>query len=118
MAKNNLQSLAFPTLNESQITELARYADATPKKFRAGEALFRCGDRDFEFFTDWEVFEIATEELRKILNQVPQLRNLILRLYRAPSTAAGVRCLYGLAWQQYADRGRRKYRRDVGSIRP
>jgi thioredoxin reductase (NADPH) len=50
MSENNLQSVAFPTLNESQIAELARYADATPKKLRAGEALFRCGDRNFKFF--------------------------------------------------------------------
>ena len=50
MAVQDLNTIAFPTLSEEQIARLGRYAGAVPKKFRAGEALFRTGDRDFKFF--------------------------------------------------------------------
>jgi thioredoxin reductase (NADPH) len=50
MAENTLDAVAFPKLSEAQIAELGRWAGATTKKFRAGQALFRVGDRDFRFF--------------------------------------------------------------------
>ena len=50
MAVHDLNAIAFPTLREEQIAQLARYADAPPKRFPAGEALFRCGDRDSKLF--------------------------------------------------------------------
>ena len=50
MAEQDLNAMAFPKLSEEQIAQLGRYAGAPPKKFRAGEALFRAGDRDAKFF--------------------------------------------------------------------
>ena len=50
MAENNLQSVAFPTLDEAQIGELARCTAASPKRFEDGQRLFTVGDRDFKFF--------------------------------------------------------------------
>ena len=50
MAEHGLEAVAFPKLSEAQIEQLGRYAGAPPKKFRVGEALFRCGDRDSNFF--------------------------------------------------------------------
>jgi thioredoxin reductase (NADPH) len=50
MAEHNLWSIAFPTLNEAQIAELARCTTATPKLYRDGQTLFAVGDRDFKFF--------------------------------------------------------------------
>jgi len=50
MAENNLQSIAFPTLDEAQIAELARCANARPKLYRDGQTLFACGERDFRFY--------------------------------------------------------------------
>src|ERR1700720_3612515 len=50
MAAQDLNAMAFPKLTEAQIAQLGRYAGAPPKKFRAGETLFRCGDRDSKFF--------------------------------------------------------------------
>jgi len=50
MAVQDLNAIAFPTLSEAQIARLGRYAGETPKTFRAGDALFRCGDRDSNFF--------------------------------------------------------------------
>src|SRR5438876_9556135 len=122
--------MAFPKLTEEQITQLARYAGASTKTFRAGEALFRAGDRDAKFFviksgeleiidvtgdqpetirvqgpgeftgdvghltgspkvvnaiarSDCEVYEMSEAELRKILNQDPQLGDVILQAFIA-----------------------------------
>ena len=50
MAENNLHSIAFPTLDEAKISELARCTAAAPKLYRDGETLFAVGDRDFKFF--------------------------------------------------------------------
>ena len=50
MAEHNLQSIAFPTLDEAQVSELARCTTAMPKLYRDGQTLFAVGDRDFKFF--------------------------------------------------------------------
>jgi len=130
MAAQDLNAMAFPKLTEEQITQLARYAGASMKTFRAGEALFRAGDRDPKFFviksgeleiidvtgdqpktirvqgpgdftgdighltgspkvvsaiarSDCEVYEMSEAELRKVLNQDPQLSDVILQAFIA-----------------------------------
>jgi thioredoxin reductase (NADPH) len=50
MPEHNLQSIAFPTLDEAQISKLAQCTTATPKVYRDGQTLFAVGDRDFKFF--------------------------------------------------------------------
>ena len=49
MAQHDLQSIAFPTLDEAQIEALSRCSSATPKIYRDGEILFAIGDRNFKF---------------------------------------------------------------------
>src|SRR2546423_7788553 len=130
MAAQDLNAMAFPKLTEEQMTQLARYAGASTKTFHAGEALFRAGDRDPEFFvikggeleiidvtgdqpktirvqgpgdftgdvghltgspkvvsaiarSDCEVYEMSEAELRKVLNQDPELSDLILQAFIA-----------------------------------
>src|SRR5207253_7080162 len=130
MAAQDLNAMAFPMLTEEQITQLARYAGASTKTFRAGEALFRAGDRDPKFFviksgeleiidvtgdqpktirvqgpgdftgdighltgspkvvsaiarSDCEVYEMSEADLRKVLNQDPQISDLILQAFIA-----------------------------------
>lgn len=130
MAVQQLDAIAFPKLDEEQMAKLGRYAGVAPKKLRAGEALFRVGDRDSSFFviksgqvelvddtgdqqkivrvlgtgeftgdvghlsgtpkvvsgiarTDCEVYEISEKALREILNQDPQLGDLILQAFIA-----------------------------------
>src|SRR6195256_2209739 len=130
MAAQDLDAMAFPTLSEEQIAQLGRSAGAPPQKFRAGEALFRAGDRESKFFvvksgkidivdvtgdqpktirvlgpggftgdvghltgspklvsaiaqSDCEVYEISETTLRQILNQDPQLSDLILQAFIA-----------------------------------
>jgi hypothetical protein len=50
MAVQHLETIAFPKLSDEQIAKIGRYAGGSPKTIRAGEALFRCGDRDSSFF--------------------------------------------------------------------
>lgn len=50
MNQHSLLYIAFPTLDEAQIGELARCSDATSRVYRNGETLFAVGDRDISFF--------------------------------------------------------------------
>ena len=50
MAEHDLLTVAFPTLDEDQITKLGLCAAATRKTYRDGHTLFEVGDRDFKFF--------------------------------------------------------------------
>src|SRR5882762_7696558 len=130
MAEQDLNTIAFPTLDAAQMAKIERYANGPPKKFKAGQALFRVGDRDAKFFViksgeveivdesgdkpktimavgagqftgdvghltgdpkvvsciarvDSGVYEISVEVLRGILNQDPQLSDLILQAFIA-----------------------------------
>jgi thioredoxin reductase (NADPH) len=49
MAVHDLNQLAFPTLSEAQIAELARCSGASLRRFADGEVLIEPGDSDFEF---------------------------------------------------------------------
>ena len=50
MSKQNLQSVAFPILDQTQISQMANCAHAAPKRYRDGETLFAIGDQDMNFF--------------------------------------------------------------------
>ena len=130
MAEQDLNTIAFPTFDAAQMGKIERYANGPLKKFKAGQALFRVGDRDAKFFViksgeveivdesgdkpktimvvgarqftgdvghltgdpkvvsciarvDSDVYEISVEVLRGILNQDPQLSDLILQAFIA-----------------------------------
>jgi thioredoxin reductase (NADPH) len=50
MSEYNLESVAFPTLDERQLNELIRCTDAVPRSYRDGQTLFAAGDRNIDFF--------------------------------------------------------------------
>jgi thioredoxin reductase (NADPH) len=50
MDEHNLQSVAFPTLDDAQISQLAGCTHAEPKLFREGQVLFAVGQRNMNFF--------------------------------------------------------------------
>lgn len=50
MDEHNLLSVAFPTLDETKISQLARCTDAEPRLFRDGQTLFAVGERNINFF--------------------------------------------------------------------
>src|SRR5512143_3768171 len=75
MPEHDLQSIAFPTLDEAQIAELSRCTTAAPKRYRDGQTLFTVGDRDFNFFIvksgEVEIVDYSGDEPR-ILTVHPQ----------------------------------------------
>ena len=130
MAEHELQSVAFPTLDDSQVAQLGRCAATVRKTYRDGQTLFAVGQQDFKFFViksgtveivdlssgepktltvhhpgqftgevslltgaravvsavargDCEVFEISTANLRKVLDNCPNLSDIILRAFIA-----------------------------------
>ena len=130
MIPHDLQSVAFPRLDESQIASLSRCAAATRGRYEAGRKLFQVGDRAYRFFviqsgqveivdesgdaprtiaihgpgeftgemgqltgrpavasavarTDCDVYAVSTEALRQILNQCPDLGDVILQAFIA-----------------------------------
>jgi thioredoxin reductase (NADPH) len=50
MSEHTLQSVAFPTLDDAQISQLAGCTHAAPKLFRDGQVLFAVGQRNMNFF--------------------------------------------------------------------
>ena len=130
MPEHDLQSVAFPRLDQDQIAKLGRCAAATPKTYRDGEVLIRAGQQDMKFFViksgtveildvsggeprrlvlhqpggftgdvshltgasavvtavargDCEVLEIATDNLRRVLDDCPDLSDIILQAFIA-----------------------------------
>jgi thioredoxin reductase (NADPH) len=75
MAAQDLNAMAFPKLSEEQVAQLGLYAGASTKTFRAGEALFRAGDRDPKFFViksgELEVIDITGDQAKTIRVQGP-----------------------------------------------
>ena len=75
MAAQDLNAMAFPKLTEEQMTQLARYAGASTKKFPADEALFRAGDRDPKFFViksgELEIIDVTGDQAKAIRLQGP-----------------------------------------------
>src|SRR5438105_6338238 len=147
MAEHDLLSVAFPTLDEAQITRLSECTAAVSRSYQDGQTLFAVGDRNLKFFIvksgeveiiDYsgdepkrvtvhrkgqftgdvshltgapavvsaiaqgpcEVVEISGEALRRILNQCPDLSDIILQafiarrqLLRQPPDFTGLRVL-------------------------
>src|ERR1035438_2236923 len=130
MSENNLRSVAFPKLDETQIGKLAGCTKAELKLFRDGQVLFAVGQRNMNFFVvksgeveivdrpgdeprtvtihrpgeftgdishltglpavvsavargDCEVYEITGDALRNVLNQCPDIGDIILQAFIA-----------------------------------
>ena len=130
MAEHDLQSVAFPKLDEAQMAALDRCPLTKLPRYRDGEKLFKVGDRDFKFFViksgkveivdesgetprtiavqgpgeftgdvaqltggpaivnaiargDCEVYEVSPDALRKLINDHPDLGDIILQAFIA-----------------------------------
>jgi thioredoxin reductase (NADPH) len=69
MAEHDLQAVAFPTLDEAQVATLGSCAGASLTKYRAGQTLFRCGDRDAKFF----IIKSGQVEIRDETGDAPKV---------------------------------------------
>ncbi len=70
MVEYNLESMAFPTLDEGQITRLNSCSGGEAMCYRDGQALFGVGDRDFKFFVvksgEIEIIDHSGDEPRQL----------------------------------------------------
>src|SRR4051812_31519108 len=70
MSEHNLQSIAFPTLDDNQIAQLANCATVQPKHYRDGETLISIGDRGIKFFVvktgEIEILDYSGDQPRTI----------------------------------------------------
>ena len=95
MSENNLLSVAFPTLDEAQIGELARCTDAAPKVFRDGQSLFAVGERNINFFIvqsgEVEIIDRSGDDLKTVtVHSKGQFTGDISHLTGLPAVVSGV----------------------------
>jgi thioredoxin reductase (NADPH) len=95
MAEQNLQSIAFPTLDEAQISDLARCTTATPKLYRDGQTLFAVGERDLKFFIvksgEIEIVDHSGDEPKTVtIHRKGQFTGDVSHLTGNPAVVSGV----------------------------
>jgi len=95
MNQHNLQSVAFPILDETQISQLARYTAAEPKKFRDGQTLFAVGDHNINFFIvksgEVEIVDYSGDEPKTVTIHRPgEFTGDISHLTGLPAIVSGV----------------------------
>ena len=95
MVEHGLQSVAFPTLDEAQIRELAQCTTATPKLFRDRQTLFAVGERDFKFFIiksgEIEIIDYSGDEPKVIVvHRKGQFTGDISHLTGLPSVVSAI----------------------------
>lgn len=71
MPEHDLLSIAFQTLDESQVDRLSKCAAGAPKTFRDGERLFGAGDRNPKFFIvksgEIDIIDSTGDEPRRLV---------------------------------------------------
>ena len=71
MAEHDLQSIAFPTLDEAQITRLSGCTAALARSFQDGQTLFTVGDRDMKFFVvksgEVAIIDLSGDEPKQVV---------------------------------------------------
>jgi thioredoxin reductase (NADPH) len=70
MSEPNLQSIAFPILDDTQIAELGQCTAAEPRSYKDGQTLVQVGQRDFPLFIvksgEIEVIDYSGDEPRTV----------------------------------------------------
>src|ERR1700694_2286094 len=70
MAEHDLQSIAFPTLDEAQITRLSGCTAAVLRSYQEGQTLFAVGERDMKFFVvksgEVEIIDHSGDEPKRL----------------------------------------------------
>jgi thioredoxin reductase (NADPH) len=95
MAEPDLQSAAFPTLDDTQIAELGRCAGAVPKTYREGETLIGVGERDFALFIvlsgEVEIVDHTGDQPKTVtIHHAGQFTGDVSHLTGAPSVVSAV----------------------------
>jgi thioredoxin reductase (NADPH) len=95
MNENNLQSVAFPKLDETQIGKLAGCTHAEPKWFRDGQVLFAVGQRNMNFFVvksgEVEIVDRSGDEPKTVtIHRQGEFTGDISHLTGLPAVVSGV----------------------------
>src|ERR1035441_5565799 len=95
MDEHNLQSVAFPKLDDAQISQLARCTDAAPKLFRDGQVLFAVGQRNMNFFVvksgEVEIVDRSGDEPKTVtIHRQGEFTGDISHLTGLPAVVSGV----------------------------
>jgi thioredoxin reductase (NADPH) len=93
MAEHDLQSIAFPTLDEAQITRLSECTAAVTKSYEDGQTLFAVGDRDLKFFIvksgEVEIVDSSGDEPRRLtVHRKGQFTGEVSHLTGAPAVVS------------------------------
>lgn len=99
MALQDLDAIAFPTLDETEMAQLARCAGGTSlRRYEAGRTLIQAGDRDFAFFVvksgEIEILDPSGETPKTVVVHRPgQFTGEVSHLTGSPSLVTAVtRC--------------------------
>jgi thioredoxin reductase (NADPH) len=97
MAEHNLQSIAFPTLDEAQIARLSGCTAAQPRSFADGQTLFKVGERDMKFFVvkagEVDIIDHSGDAPKRLTVHRPgQFTGDVSHLTGAPAVVSAVAC--------------------------
>ncbi len=95
MNEHSLLSVAFPTLDETQISQLASCTHAEPKLFRDGQTLFAAGERNMNFFVvksgEVEIVDRSGDERKTVtIHRHGEFTGDISHLTGLPAVVSGV----------------------------
>jgi thioredoxin reductase (NADPH) len=95
MIEHNLQSVAFPTLDETQIGQLASCTSAALKRFRDGQTLFAAGQQNMNFFIvksgEVEIVDDTGDERKTVtIHRKGEFTGDISHLTGLPAIVSGV----------------------------
>jgi thioredoxin reductase (NADPH) len=91
----DLQAIAFPTLDEAQITRLSACSAAVPRSFQDGQTLFAVGERDFKFFVvksgEVEIIDYSGDEPKRLtVHRKGQFTGDVSHLTGTPAVVSAV----------------------------
>ena len=95
MAEHDLQSIAFPTLDEAQMTRLSGCTAAKARSFQDGQTLFAVSDRNMKFFVvksgEVEIVDLSGDEPKRVVvHRKGQFTGEISHLTGAPAVVSAV----------------------------
>src|ERR1700682_3327570 len=95
MAEHNLQSIAFPTLDETQITRLSECTAAVSRSYQDGQTLFAVGDRDSRFFIvksgEVEIVDYSGDEPKRLtVHRKGQFTGDVSHVTGAPAVVSAI----------------------------
>jgi thioredoxin reductase (NADPH) len=95
MAEHDLQSIAFSTLDEAQITRLSGCTAPVLRSYQDGQTLFAVGDRDLKFFVvksgEVEIVDSSGDEPKRVtVHRKGQFTGEVSHLTGAPAVVSAV----------------------------